>query len=74
MDFQDRKILEKTRFSLRYSVYMFIRNNIGLERVSVMLYDNPDLIHDIIHYLAGLYIQVIYRALHGLIPSLLEIG
>ena len=41
------------------SFYGFLRDWIGVENVSVMFYDNPNLIGDILDYLSGFFIEVI---------------
>ena len=45
------------------SFYGFLRDWIGVERLSVMFYDDPGLIHEMIDYLTGFYIEVLHRAL-----------
>ena len=46
------------------SFYGFLRDWIGVERLSVLFYDDPGLIHEMIDYLAGFYIQILHKALH----------
>jgi uroporphyrinogen-III decarboxylase len=43
--------------------YGFVRNWIGVENLSLMLYDDPDLIHEMMEYLAGFFIQILHKAL-----------
>ena len=45
------------------SLYGFPRNWIGMENISVMFYDDPDLIHDMMDYLADFFIKVLSKAL-----------
>jgi len=44
------------------SFYGFLRDWIGFERLSYLLFDEPDLIHEMMDYLADFYIQVLERA------------
>ncbi|MBD3180936.1 hypothetical protein GF312_01520 [Candidatus Poribacteria bacterium] len=44
------------------SIYGFPRNWIGVSNISVMFYDDPDLIHDMMDYLADFFIQVLDKA------------
>lgn len=46
------------------SFYGFLRDWIGVEGLSVMFYDDPILVHEMVDYLAGFYIGVLHRALH----------
>ena len=46
------------------SFYGFPRDWIGPENLSLMLYDDPKLVHEMMDYLADFYIQVLHRALH----------
>jgi hypothetical protein len=46
------------------SFYGFIRDWMGVEGASLMLFDDPSLIHEMVEYLADFYIQVLHRALH----------
>ncbi len=46
------------------SFYGFVRDWIGPEGLSYMLYDDPALIHEIMDYLADFYPRVLHRALH----------
>ena len=45
------------------SFYGFLRDWVGVEKLSLMLYDDPDLVHEMMDYLAGFYIEVLHRAL-----------
>jgi hypothetical protein len=45
------------------SFYGFVRNWIGVENLSLMLYDDPDLIHEMMEYLADFFIQILHKAL-----------
>ena len=45
------------------SFYGFVRNWFGVENLSVMFYDDPDLIHEIMDYLTEFFIRVLRRAL-----------
>ncbi len=45
------------------SFYGFIRDWMGVEGASMMLFDDPALIHEIVDYLAEFYIRVLHRAL-----------
>lgn len=45
------------------SFYGFIRNWIGVNNLSLMFYDDPDFIHDMMNYLADFFIKVLHRAL-----------
>jgi hypothetical protein len=45
------------------SFYGFLRDWIGPESLSYMLYDDPGLIHEMMDYLADFYMQVLHRAL-----------
>ncbi len=45
------------------SFYGFVRNWIGVNNLSLMFYDDPDLIHDMMDYLADFFIKVLHRAL-----------
>ncbi len=44
------------------SFYGVLRDWIGMEHLSLMFYDTPDLIHEMMGYLADFYIQVLERA------------
>jgi len=44
------------------SFYGFVRDWFGTSNVSVMFYDDPDLIHEIMDYLADFFIKVLDRA------------
>lgn len=46
------------------SFYGYLRDWIGVERLSLMLYDDPDLVHEMMDYLASFFIAVLHRALH----------
>jgi hypothetical protein len=46
------------------SFYGFLRNWIGFRNISLMFYDDPDLIHEMMEYLADLFIKVLHKALH----------
>ncbi|MHB9032720.1 MAG: uroporphyrinogen decarboxylase family protein [Anaerolineae bacterium] len=46
------------------SFYGFIRDWLGVQGVSMMLFDDPALIHEMVEYLADFYIRVLHRALH----------
>ena len=45
------------------SFYGFVRDWIGVENLSLILYDDPDLVHEMMDYLAGFFIQILHRAL-----------
>lgn len=45
------------------SFYGFVRNWIGVNNLSLMFYDDPDLIHDMMDYLADFFIKVLHKAL-----------
>jgi uroporphyrinogen decarboxylase len=45
------------------SFYGFLRDWVGVKKLSLMLYDDPDLVHEMMDYLAGFYIEVLHRAL-----------
>ena len=44
------------------SFYGFVRDWIGVESLSVMFYDDPGLIHEMMDYLAELFVRVLRRA------------
>jgi uroporphyrinogen decarboxylase len=46
------------------SFYGFLRDWIGVEGLSVMFYDDPGLVHEMVDYLAGFYTEILHRALH----------
>jgi uroporphyrinogen decarboxylase len=46
------------------SFYGFLRDWIGVENLSVMFYDDPGMLHEMVDYLAGFYTQVLHKALH----------
>ena len=46
------------------SFYGELRNWIGFENLSVMFYDNPDLVHEMMDFLAEFGMETIHRALH----------
>jgi hypothetical protein len=46
------------------SFYGFLRDWIGVEKLSLMFYDAPDLIHEMVDYLAEFYVQVLHTAVH----------
>jgi hypothetical protein len=48
------------------SFYGFLRNWIGVHNISLMFYDDPELIHEMVDYLADLFIKVLHKALHEL--------
>ncbi|MGQ9610954.1 MAG: uroporphyrinogen decarboxylase family protein [bacterium] len=45
------------------SFYGFVRNWVGVNNLSLMFYDDPDLIHDMMDYLADFFIKVLHKAL-----------
>ncbi|MGQ9629866.1 MAG: uroporphyrinogen decarboxylase family protein [bacterium] len=44
------------------SLFGWLRNWTGLENISVMFYDDPDLVHDMMEYVTNFIIKVISRA------------
>ena len=42
--------------------YGFVRDWMGVQRLSVMLYDDPALVHEMMDYLADLFVKVLRRA------------
>ncbi len=44
------------------SFYGYVRDWIGVENLSLILYDDPDLIHEMMDYLADFYVRVLRRA------------
>lgn len=46
------------------SFYGFIRDWMGVEGVSIALFDEPALIHEMVEYLADFYVRVLRRALN----------
>ena len=46
------------------SFYGFARNWIGVNNISLMFYDDPELIQEMMDYLADFFIKVLHRALH----------
>ncbi|MBM3214068.1 hypothetical protein FJZ36_04055 [Candidatus Poribacteria bacterium] len=44
------------------SIYGWIRDWMGFEHITVMMYDDPELIHEIVHHLATLTTKVITKA------------
>ena len=46
------------------SFYGFLRDWIGFERLSYLLFDEPDLIHEMMDYLGNFFIQVLERAVN----------
>lgn len=46
------------------SFYGFLRDWIGVEKLSLMFYDAPDLIHEMVDYMADFYVQVLHTAVH----------
>jgi len=45
------------------SFYGFMRDWIGVEGLSVLFYDDPGLVHEMVDFLAGSYVEVLHRAL-----------
>lgn len=67
-DWEDRKLLLKkcaypVAISPAASFYGWIRDWIGVERLSVMFYDDPELIHEMMEYIADFVMKVLHRAL-----------
>jgi hypothetical protein len=48
------------------SFYGFLRDWVGVENISLMLYDDPELIREMTDYLADFYIRVLSRAVQDL--------
>jgi uroporphyrinogen decarboxylase len=46
------------------SFYGFARNWIGVHNISLLFYDDPDLLHEMMDYLADFFIKVLHRAVH----------
>ena len=46
------------------SFYGFIRDWMGVEGTSMMLFDDPSLVYEMVEYLTEFYIQTLHRALH----------
>lgn len=44
------------------SFYGYIRDWIGVEQLSYLLYDDPSLIHEMVEYLGELFVRVLHRA------------
>jgi len=44
------------------SLYGLIRDWVGVERLSLMLYDDPGLVHEMIDYMADFVVKVLHRA------------
>jgi hypothetical protein len=44
------------------SFYGYVRDWIGVENLSLILYDDPGLIHEMMDYLADFYLRVLHRA------------
>ncbi|MCX7918640.1 MAG: hypothetical protein N3A72_03310 [bacterium] len=65
-DWEDRKRMWKERdypISIHAgSFYGVLRNWIGVENFSLMFYDSPEFVHEMMEYLTEFYIQVIRRA------------
>ncbi len=45
------------------SMYGFVRDWVGVENLSLMLYDNPQLVHEMVDYLSEFFVQVLHKAL-----------
>jgi uroporphyrinogen decarboxylase len=45
------------------SIYGYLRNWIGVENLSVMFYDDPDFVHEMMDYMGDFIVSVIHRAL-----------
>lgn len=45
------------------SFYGFVRDWVGVENLSLMLYDDPALVHEMMEYLADFFPQVLHKAL-----------
>jgi len=46
------------------SFYGFLRDWIGVENLSYMLYDDPELVREMMDYLGDFFVRVLHRALH----------
>jgi hypothetical protein len=46
------------------SFYGFLRDWIGFEQLSYLLYDQPELVREMMDYLGDFYVEVLHRALH----------
>jgi hypothetical protein len=44
------------------SFYGFVRDWVGCENLSLLLYDDPDLVHEMMDYLGDFFVQVLERA------------
>jgi hypothetical protein len=51
------------------SFYGFIRDWVGFENLSYMIYDNPKLVHEMMDYLADFFIQVLEKAVTEVDPD-----
>ncbi len=46
------------------SFYGFLRDWIGFENLSYLLYDEPRLVHEMMDYLADFFVQILHKAVH----------